>query len=152
MIPEEDRPAAWLNGYGSIDADIRQLREFADRLAAEVERHYAPHLSYIAEDVTAPLPNPCDAFIELVHFLQAHHETQQASVDMVWGVCGATGRLAAAAGTVADRYAGSDAFSAARIVDVEQALASPGTATPASPPSVVLRDPTGPDAGPVVLP
>ncbi|WBB65009.1 hypothetical protein [Micromonospora sp. WMMD812] len=151
MIPEEDGPAAWLNGHGGIEADIRQLREFADRLASEVERNYAPHLSYIAEDMTAPLPNPCDAFIELVHFLRAHHETQQAAVEMVWGVRGATGHLAAAAGTVADRYAGSDAFSAARVVDVEHALADPRTVTPAGP-SVVLRDPTGPGDGPVVLP
>ncbi|SIR37390.1 hypothetical protein [Micromonospora avicenniae] len=156
MIPEEDRPEAWLRGYGAIDADIQQLREFADRLAAEVERNYAPHLSYIAQDVTAPLPNPCDAFIELVHFLQAHHETQQASVDMVWGVCGATGHLAAAAGTVADRYAGTDALSAARVADVENALADPRAVLPAGPPSVLLSDPTGPETGletgPVVRP
>ncbi|MET7749825.1 hypothetical protein [Micromonospora sp. NPDC005367] len=150
MIPEEERPAAWLRGYGAIDADIHQLREFADRLAAEVERNYAPHLSYIAQDVTAPLPNPCDAFIELVHFLQAHHETQQASVDMVWGVCGATGHLAAAAGTVADRYAGADAFSAARVADVENALTDPRAVLPAGPPSVLLSDPTGPETDPVV--
>ncbi|MEU5562357.1 MULTISPECIES: hypothetical protein [Micromonospora] len=150
MIPGEDRPPAWLSGYGSIDADIRQLREFADRLTAEVERNYAPHLPRIAEDVTAPLPNPCDAFIELVHFLQAHHETQQASVDMVWGVCGATGHLAAAAGTVADRYAGADAFSAARVADVEHALANPRAVGAAGPPSVLLGDPTGPENGPAV--
>ncbi|MER7888308.1 hypothetical protein ABTX15_00595 [Micromonospora sp. NPDC094482] len=151
MIPEEGRPAAWLSGYGGIEADIRQLREFADRLTAEVERNYAPHLSYIADDMKAPLPNPCDAFIELVNFLRAHHETQQAAVDMVWGVQGATGHLAAAAGTVADHYAGTDAFSAARVVDVEHALTSPGTVVPAAP-SVVLRDPTAPDDGSVVLP
>lgn len=84
MIPEEDGPASWLRGYGSIEADIRQLREFADKLQAEVERNYAPHLSYIAEDMTAPVPNPADAFIELVNFLRAHHETQQATADMVW--------------------------------------------------------------------
>jgi len=41
MIPEEDRPPSWLRGYGGIDADIRQLREFADKLQTEVERNYA---------------------------------------------------------------------------------------------------------------
>ncbi|MCM0676208.1 hypothetical protein NCC78_16140 [Micromonospora phytophila] len=152
MIPEEDRPASWLRGYGGIEADIRQLREFADKLQAEVERNYAPHLSYIAEDMKAPLPNPADAFVELVHFLHAHWETQQATVDMVWGVRGATGHLATAAGTVADRYQDSDAFSSARVVDVERALANPGVAPTG--PSVVLPDPTGPQSGqgPVVLP
>ncbi|MCX4386707.1 hypothetical protein OG777_07160 [Micromonospora peucetia] len=157
MIPEEDLPASWLHGYGGIEADIRQLREFADKLQAEVERNYAPHLSYIAEDMTAPVPNPADAFIELVNFLRAHHETQQAATDMVWGVRDATGHLAVAAGTVATRYTGSDAFASARVIDVERALANPAPAAPrgASP---VLRDPTGPDPvpgqvqGPVVLP
>ncbi|WP_433389943.1 hypothetical protein [Micromonospora sp. KLBMP9576] len=153
MIPEEDRPASWLRGYGGIEADIRQLREFADKLQAEVERNYAPNLSYIAEDMKVPVPNPADAFIELVSFLRAHHETQQATADMVWGVRDATGHLAAAAGTVAKRYSEADAFASARVTDVERALASPA-ATRGAPPA--LHDPTGPEPtpgrGPVVLP
>ncbi|MER7330262.1 MULTISPECIES: hypothetical protein [unclassified Micromonospora] len=155
MIPEEDRPASWLRGYGGIEADIRRLREFADKLQAEVERNYAPNLPYIAEDMKAPVPNPADAFIELVNFLHAHHETQQATANMVWGVRDATGHLAVAAGTVANRYTQSDAFSSARVADVERALADPTAATPRGP-SPVLRDPTGPETaptlGPVVLP
>jgi hypothetical protein len=155
MIPEEDRPASWLRGYGGIEADIRQLREFADKLQAEVERNYAPHLSYIAEDMRAPVPNPADAFIELVDFLRAHHETQQATAEIVWGVRDATGHLAVAAGTVANRYTDSDAFSSARVADVERALANPAAAVSRGP-SPVLRDPTGPETGPgpgpVVLP
>ncbi|MEU9505057.1 hypothetical protein AB0D32_02090 [Micromonospora sp. NPDC048170] len=156
MIPEEDRPASWLRGYGGIEADIRQLREFADKLQAEVERNYAPHLSYIAEDMTAPVPNPADAFIELVNFLRAHHETQQATTDMVWGVRDATGHLAGTAGTVATRYTGSDAFASARVIDVERALADPAAALPRGAAAPVLHDPTGPQPvpgqGPVVLP
>ncbi|RZT82639.1 hypothetical protein EV382_5949 [Micromonospora violae] len=152
MIPEEDRPAPWLRGYGGIEADISQLREFADRLAAEVDSNYAPHLSYIAEDMSAKLPNPCDAFIELVTFLHAHHETQQATADMVYAVRGATGHLAAAADQVATHYADSDAFTAARVVDVQRALANPLNMLPGGPTSM-LTDPTSPDAeGPVVLP
>ncbi|MFI7647261.1 hypothetical protein ACIBTZ_14435 [Micromonospora sp. NPDC049460] len=153
MIPEEDRPASWLRGYGGIEADIRRLREFADKLQAEVERNYAPHLSYIAEDMKAPVPNPADAFIELVNFLHAHHETQQATADMVWGVRDTTGHLAVAAGTVANSYTQSDAFSSARVADVERALANPAATTTRGP-TPVLRDPTGPETGPgpVVLP
>ncbi|MEU7995702.1 hypothetical protein AB0B83_10220 [Micromonospora sp. NPDC049060] len=159
MIPEEDGPASWLRGYGGIEADIRQLREFADKLQAEVERNYAPHLSYIAADLTAPVPNPADAFIELVDFLRAHHETQQATADMVWGVRDVTGHLAVAAGTVATRYTGSDAFAAARVTDIERALANPAPTAPRGAPPM-LPDPTGPEPapgqgrgqGPVVLP
>ncbi|MBM0279183.1 glycosyltransferase family protein [Micromonospora tarensis] len=152
MIPEEDRPAPWLRGYGGIEADISQLREFANRLAAEVETNYAPHLSYIAEDMSAKLPNPCDAFIELVTFLHAHQETQQATADMVYAVRGATGHLAAAADQVATQYADSDAFTAARVLDIRQALANPLNMLPGGPTST-LTDPTGPDTDrPVVLP
>ncbi|SCL18978.1 hypothetical protein GA0070624_1654 [Micromonospora rhizosphaerae] len=150
MIPEENRPAGWLRGYGGIEADIRQMREFADRLQAEVERNYTPHLSYIADDLTAPIPNPADAFVELVHFLQAHHETQKATAEVVWGVAGATGRLAGAAGRIADDYAHSDAFSSARVADVERALADPSPS--ASRPLPVLPDQAGPESGRVVLP
>ncbi|SCL27499.1 hypothetical protein GA0070616_3511 [Micromonospora nigra] len=151
MIPEEDRPASWLHGYGGIEADIRQLREFADRLRGEVERNYAPHLRYIEHDMKAPVPNPADAFLELVQFLRAHWETQQAATNAVWGVGAVTGRLAGAAETVASTYAGTDAFSAARVADVERALAHPGTPR-ATPAPLVLSDPTGPDEPPVVLP
>ncbi|MFG1952736.1 hypothetical protein [Micromonospora sp. NPDC048830] len=146
MIPEEDLPAPWLRGYGGIEADIRQMREFADKLQAEVERNYAPHLSHIADDMKAPIPNPADAFVELVQFLQAHNETQQAAVAMVWSVGGATGHLAAAADRIAAQYADVDAFAAARVSDVEHALADPGTAAPARP-APILPDPTSPESG-----
>ncbi|TDC82986.1 hypothetical protein E1193_09990 [Micromonospora sp. KC606] len=151
MIPEEDRPASWLRGYGGIEADISQMREFADRLQAEVERNYAPHLSYIADDMTAAIPDPCDAFIELVQFLRAHHETQQATADLVWGLGGATGHLASAAGDIASRYEGTDAFAAARVGDVQAALARPYATGPD--PRLRLVDPNSPgNGGPVVLP
>jgi hypothetical protein len=145
MIPEEDRPAPWLRGYGGIEADIRQMREFADKLRAEVERNYVPHLSYIADDMKAPIPNPADAFIELVQFLQAHNETQRATTAMIWSVGGATGHLAAAADRIATQYADTDAFASARVADVERALNEPGTVVPA-PSAPTLIDPTGPDS------
>lgn len=154
MIPEEDRPASWLGDYGGIEADIRQMREFADRLRAEVERHYAPHLSYIADDMKAPIPNPCDAFIELVQFLQAHHQTQQATADAVYAVRDQTGQMAGAASTIATQYSHVDAFSAARVADVEMALVQPDAVVPTRGGPPVLDDPTDDvlgRSGPVVL-
>ncbi|MEU8263495.1 hypothetical protein AB0C02_23075 [Micromonospora sp. NPDC048999] len=150
MIPEEDRPAGWLRGYGGIEADIRQMREFADRLQDEVTRNYAAHLSYIADDMKTPIPNPADAFIELVHFLQAHHETQQATVHMVWDLSPATGHLADAAGRIADQYVHTDAFAAARVVDVERELGR--SEAIGARPVPRLPDPTAPQDGPVILP
>ncbi|WP_341719013.1 hypothetical protein QQG74_04405 [Micromonospora sp. FIMYZ51] len=153
MIPEDDRQASWLRGYGGIEADIRQMREFADRLRAEVEKNYATHLPYIANDMLAKVPNPADAFIELVQFMRAHWETQQAAANAVWGLGHSTGHLAAAAGQVADRYGAADAFSAAQVADVQAALNRTGLASGQSAASPSLTDPTGPDsAGPVVLP
>jgi hypothetical protein len=149
MIPEEDRPASWLRDYAGVEADIRQMRQFADRLQAEVERNYAPHLSYIADDMKAKVPNPADAFVELVQFLHAHNEIQQAAVNMVWDVARATGFLASAAGRIAGHYENTDAFSAARVADVERALAGSHGATRPQP---TLADPTAPDDGRVVLP
>ncbi|GIJ19569.1 hypothetical protein [Micromonospora lutea] len=157
MIPEEDRPASWLRGTGGVEADISQLRDFAEQLRAELEIGYAPHLRYIADDMLTTVPNPADAFIELVQFMRTHWETQQATTNAVWGVGDATGHLAEAAKIVAEQYADTDAFAAARVADVHQALGQPGT--PPSPaaasPSVAspavaspsLADPTGTDPG-----
>lgn len=150
MIPEDGRPAGWLRDYGGIEADIRQMREFADRLQDEVLRNYTPHLSYIADDMRAPVPNPADAFIELVHFLQAHHETQTATAEVVWGLAPATGHLAGAAHLIAAKYADTDAFSSARVGDVREALAR--SAGGGSRPLPALADPTAADDRPVVLP
>ncbi|MBW4704840.1 MULTISPECIES: hypothetical protein [unclassified Micromonospora] len=155
MIPEEGRPASWLGNYGGIEADIRQMREFADQLQAEVERNYTPHLRYIADDMTAAVPNPCDAFIELVHFLQAHWETQQATSDLVHGLAGATGRLATAANRIATDYQGADAFANARLTDVERALhgAQVTASTLTGRSSWTAPAPNSPEnPGPVVLP
>ncbi|MFG2060646.1 hypothetical protein ACGFIK_04425 [Micromonospora sp. NPDC048871] len=153
MIPEEDRPASWLGGYRTIEADIRQMREFADQLRAEVESNYTPHLRYIASDMLTQVSNPADAFIELVQFMRAHWETQQAATNAVWGVGHTTGHLAEAAHQVALHYGDADAFSAARVADIQRALASPGMITTSPAPSPSFADPTGLDQpGPVVLP
>ncbi|MFV2101675.1 hypothetical protein [Micromonospora sp. LOL_024] len=153
MIPAEDRPASWLGSYGGVEADIRKMREFADRLRAEVESNYAPSLRYIADDMVTEVPNPADAFIELVHFMRAHQETQQAATNAVWGVGDTTGHLAEAAKIVADQYGDADAFSAARLADIQRAFGRAGVlpAQPASSPSPT--GPTGGDTtGQVVLP
>ncbi|GIJ32273.1 hypothetical protein [Micromonospora sediminimaris] len=168
MIPEEDRQASWLRGSAGVEADIRQLRDFAEQLRAEVEGSYAPYLRYIADDMLTTVPNPADAFVELVHFMRTHWETQQATTNAVWGVGDATGHLAEAAKLVAEQYADTDAFSAARVADVHRALEQHGLPlapnidethrqTDPPPPAVAaspsLADPTGTDnTGPVVVP
>lgn len=141
MIPEEDLGPSWLRGYGDIEADIRQMREFADKLEAEVRQNYAPHLAYIADDMAMPLPAPCAAFGELVDFLTAHQDVQQRSTNEVYHLANHTGGLANAAGTISEQYEDADAFARARVADVERALhqARPG----GPPPTPGVNDPTG---------
>ena len=78
MIPEEGQPAAWLRGYGGIEADIRQtprLRrpapdEVDEQLLAAPARHRRRHVR--ASCPTRPTPSSSWST-----FLQAHHDTQQ---------------------------------------------------------------------------
>ncbi|WBB77491.1 hypothetical protein O7606_14470 [Micromonospora sp. WMMD882] len=147
MIPEEDLGPSWLRGYGDIEADIRQMREFANKLEAEVRKNYAPHLSYIADDMSVPIPPPCAAFGELVDFLRAHQDIQQRSTNEVYHLANHTGGLATAAGAISEQYADADAFARARVSDVERALRTAQADQPPAAP--VPPDATGP--GPEVL-
>ena len=61
MIPEEDRGPAWLRDYGFTDfgdiaADIHAMSEYAQKLVANVQDNYAPHLGSLSQAVATPLP------------------------------------------------------------------------------------------------
>lgn len=132
MIPEEDRGPAWLRDYGgSIEADIQRMEEFAKQLMAEVQKSYVPHMEEVQSDMLPDLPAPV-AFPELHSFMHAHREAQQNTSDRVWDVGNGTGGLATAAETVSKNYGKADAFSYARVRDVENALDQTGVA--AAPP------------------
>ncbi|SDY00934.1 hypothetical protein SAMN05444365_101361 [Micromonospora pattaloongensis] len=149
MLPEEDRPPAWLRDYGDIEADITKMEEFAARLDAEVRENYGPHAQSLYEDMQAEIPSPYAAFQELSAFVVTHNSAQSNLSNTVWDYQNATGRFATAATEISERYRGSDAFSAARVRDVESALApSPDGSVPA-PPSTTMPAPeitTGPEA------
>lgn len=140
MIPEEDHGPRWLGDTGTIEADIRQLREFATRLDAQVRGHYAPFLPYIADDMSVVSSEPCAAFIELVHFLTAHQQIQQETANQVFDVANHTGHLAGVADIISQRYEGSDAFARARVQDVEAALRQ--VRASAGGPPLTVPDPT----------
>ncbi len=131
-IPEEDLGPRWLRDYGNIEADIARMEEFAAKLAAEVRDNYATHLPYVSESMTVALPAVPAGFPELHGFLQTHNEAQVATHGNVYTYRDATGGFANAAGSISAKYRGSDAFAAARVSDVEKALAAhtPGVARP----------------------
>lgn len=125
-LPDEDLGPSWLSDYGTIEADIRRLAEFAAKLDAEVRQHYIPHLASIDSDMTAVPPAPAAEFAELCAFLDAHWSAQVNTTNNIYAFRDGTGRLANAAQTVSRQYAGVDAFSAARVRDVEVALDQAG--------------------------
>ncbi|HEY0698611.1 MAG TPA: hypothetical protein VGD43_12475 [Micromonospora sp.] len=129
-IPEEDLPPRWLRDYGAIEADISRMEEFAAKLRAEVTQNYAPHLEYVNEDMTVQLPPVPAGFAELHSFLTAHRETMADTNEVVHHFRDATGGFATAAAEVSANYSNADAFSAARVRDVEQALDKTAAAKP----------------------
>jgi hypothetical protein len=131
VIPEEDRGPAWLRDYGgTIEADIQRMEEFAASLEAEVKKNYVPHMRELQDEMVADRPEVASDFTELYSFMQAHRDVQQVASDSIWGVGDGTGRIANAAKIVSQNYANSDAFSYARVTEVERALDQTGVAPP----------------------
>lgn len=127
MIPEEDRGPAWLRDYGytdfgDIEADLAAMEDFAKKLASEVEDNYVPHVPSVTEAMLVALPPPATTFPELVSFMRAHQTAQDTTQKNVFNFAGGTHDFASAAHTISKEYRGSDAFSHARVKDVDKAF------------------------------
>ncbi|GAA0542309.1 hypothetical protein GCM10010172_24680 [Paractinoplanes ferrugineus] len=127
MIPEEDRGPAWLRDYGytdfsQIEADIQAMEQFATGLSAIVKDDYAPHLSTVTDAMSTRLPDPPSEFIELLTFLFAHNQAQDIAHQNVYNFANGTQEFAVAAQDISKRYDGSDAFSHAKVNDVDKAF------------------------------
>jgi hypothetical protein len=95
-----------------------------------VTKNYAPHLAYVNDDMSVQLP-PVDArFGELYSFLTVHRESLVGTNEIVHHYRDATGGFATAAAEVSAEYGKSDAFSSARVNDVEVALDKTAAAKP----------------------
>ena len=129
MISEERRAPTWLRDYGCTDfgdiaADIAAMEEFAKRLAADVEKNYVPHLNGVTDAMLTELPPPAATFPELVDFMTAHYSAQSITQENVFNFANGTNHFATAAQTISKEYRGSDAFSRARVRDVDRAFGS----------------------------
>ena len=127
MIPEEDRGPAWLRDYGytdfgDIEADLQAMEDFAKKLASEVDDNYAPHVPTVQEAMLVGLPQPADTFVELIDFMTAHQTAQDISQRNVFNFAAGTQDFATAAHSISTEYRGSDAFSHARVKDVDKAF------------------------------
>lgn len=133
--PADDLGPAWLGGYARIEADITRMEEFAEKLRAEVVENYAPHLTYVTDDMSVDLPEPPETFDELTSFLQTHRTSQLNTSDLVYFYQEATWGLATAAAEVSALYGATDAFAAAKASEVESALDRTAAAAPPPAPS-----------------
>ncbi len=124
----DDRPPAWLSDYGSIEADIQAMSDFATGLSNEVSNGYGPHLSLVTASMLTPLPGSDDKFPELKSFLEHHHEAQTATFNNAFNYRDGTGAFANAAQRISKEYQGSDAFAEASVKDVDKALTSSNVA------------------------
>jgi hypothetical protein len=132
-LPSEDGAPDWLRDYPQIEASLDRMEEFAERLRAEVVDHYIPHMSHVYDAMAAELPPPSEHFPELVSFLRTHQSSQQNTSDLVYYYGDATGGFATAAATISKEYATTDAFTHARLTDVEKALDGTAVARVAAP-------------------
>jgi hypothetical protein len=116
-------------GYGDdqlagIDADIAAMEDFAAGLIAEVEKNFAPNATRYSADLQIELSGG-GSFTELAQFFRAHSDVKARTYGNLDAFRGGTHRLASAAHTVSQEYRSSDAFSRAKVRDVEDALAHP---------------------------
>jgi hypothetical protein len=127
MIPGQDRGPAWLRDYGftdfgTIEADIAAMEEFAKKLAADVQNNYVPHLAGVTDAMLTQLPPAATTFAELVDFLTTHRQAQDATQQNVFNFANGTNHFATAASDISAKYRGSDALARARVSDVDGAF------------------------------
>jgi hypothetical protein len=138
MLSEEDRGPAWLRDYGftdfsQIEADIKAMEQFATKLSANVKDDYAPHLSTVTTAMSTRLPDPPGEFTELTSFLVVHNDAQNVAHQNVYNYANGTQGFATVAKDISQKYDGSDAFSHAKVADVDQAFNQVGRQDSATP-------------------
>jgi hypothetical protein len=116
---------------GHISADITAMEDFAQKLLADVDNHYAPHADDLANQMLARLPAADAQFNELSAFVSVLEFAQDSCQQNIYNFSNGTHGFAKAAEQVSGLYRGSDAFARARLTDVESALVTAGLLPPA---------------------
>jgi hypothetical protein len=127
MLSEEDRGPAWLQDYGytdfsQIEADVTAMEQFATQLQGDVTKNYNTHASVVQNLLLTILPDPPGDFVELSSFLVVHNDAQNISQKNVYHYSEGTTQFAKVAKDVSADYRGSDAFSHAKVSDVDAAF------------------------------
>lgn len=114
-----------LSDIDGIEADIAAMEEFAAGLKADLEENYMPHADAVAEKMLAE-PLTAGEFYEFDQFLITHTQVQDATFHNVSNYVEGTYQFATSAEKISAKYRGSDAFSRAKIIDVEAAFGDAG--------------------------
>ena len=127
MLSEEDRGPAWMRDYGytdfsQIEADVTAMEQFATQLQGDVTKNYNTHVPVVQQLMLTELPSPPAEFQELSSFLVVHNDAQNISQQNVFHFSKGTEQFADVAKDVSSDYRGSDAFSHAKVSDVDAAF------------------------------
>ncbi len=128
-IPDDDLGPQWLRDYGSIEADLKGMADFATALNDELERNYVPHRAKVNADMQVPVASPASQFVELVELLQTHQRSQVMTTSLLTAHGDATYTFSAAAKTISTSYGDADGLAVARAKDVEAIIVDPAPPT-----------------------
>jgi hypothetical protein len=132
-MPVPDEPELrWLNDYhytdfSAIEADITAMEQFATGLKGNVQQNYDTHALVVEDLMMTPVKPQQPEFEELFSFLQKHNEAQNISTKNVHNFSVGTTQAADAAHKISKEYRNSDAFSHARVSDVDAAFTAAST-------------------------
>lgn len=110
------------------------MEDFAKKLLAYVDDHYAPSADTLANRMLSGLPPTDSQFGELSAFVTVLASAQDTCQQNIYNFANGTHGFAKAAEQVSAQYRGSDAFAHARLSDVESALVTAGLLPPSATP------------------
>jgi hypothetical protein len=111
-------------GDTPIEVNLSTLGQFAKALRDEVDQNYYPQARTIIETIdarAAPFAAPGDCY-ELLSAHDQYGYCRDGAIELLAKYGVATEELAMAAELIAKRYADSDAFVAAQVADVQDAI------------------------------
>src|SRR3954454_19316962 len=129
MLAPEDQGPSWLKDYGftdfgSIEADTTAMEQFASKLQGDVRNNYETHRPTVQALMLTQLPPPPVEFSELCSFLTVHNDAQDVSQQNVFQFGPGTQQFAQVAKDIGGHYKHSDAFSHAKVSDVDAAFST----------------------------
>jgi hypothetical protein len=123
MLPEEDRPPAWLRNDVSIDVQVDGLQSFSKALLEDLEKNFGTHLPQVYDVMTK---HACVGdgmfFAEMDTVVQKHFECLTSIVNLLRDYASGTYAMGKGAETVAKNYGNADDLARVTVADVEQVM------------------------------